>query len=909
MKKILLSTAAILTLSTSSAFAFSPEDDISNVTPYGICNVQQYASFTQGLAAMVLRDTSALEYVTNNEYWRNRNFENWINGPVTVELIAGCLETSPSNITNLVQSGATQGSTFEKETYMGFTYTLTQDTPHQMAGTYEYSVTGSDGTDVTAPTISLSAFSGPNDGVYTSQITLSEDSTDFDANDLTLTNATAVLSGTGSNYVATVTPLADGPFTLTVDAAKFTDSVGNQNTKGTLISAVRDNDGPVISAPQSAVTSTDTQTKTLDITNVGSATDSVDGSVDITYTVGTTAITGPYAFPLGVTTVAMNAIDSSGNSAKQVSFTVTVTDNGAPVITAPKNRTTDTDASKNTATLDVTTLGSATDSVDGKVAIIYKVGSTVLTGAYEFPIGDTKITMDAVDKNGNKAAQVSFTLTVEDTTAPTPPQTPKVVANQDGTLTISGVAEANTTLTVTFPDKTTDSVKSDATGLYSVTSKTAQPNGNISVTARDAAGNVSKAVLTTYTSADGIAPEQAVLLDMIVNPDSSITVIGQAEPGTTVEVVFPNGRIQSVKVKGNTAPNGAQILLLNILSDFKITSAPKQPSGMVDITVVDTSGNRSDVLSIAFNAIPTVDAIHSEIAGYMQARAGNIIAAQPDLIGLLSGNVAGAFNADVTKGLGNFEFSTNGKSNVWASVTGNWSETDGKDNSYYFGVVGAHTNVNPETLLGFMVQFDKLTQDNGTTTTKGSGFLMGPYFVAKMPNQPLYFEARLLKGTSDNTLSMEGVNKQDFTTHTTLVSGKVAGDLLYKTLTLTPSLSGTYLEDTQKAFTDTAGRTIEEQSITVKELALGLDASKPFILKDGEMVLTGGVSSIWSDTTGTGFASTLDSAYDGQRARLHVDSVYTGNNGISLSAGAYYDGIGAEDYDAFGLHVGLNKSF
>jgi hypothetical protein len=725
----------------------------------------------------------------------------------------------------------------------------------------------------------------------------------------------------GSTVLSGAYAFPVGVTTVTMDA---TDKAGNAATKASFTVTVSDVAAPTITAPANLALTTDASQSTalFNVTTLGSATDAVDGTLDITYTIDQTVITEAYAFPIGVTTVQMNAVDTANNAAVEVSFTVTVSDAGAPVITAPKNIILTTDAGVNTASVDVTQYGSATDTVDGPVPVIYTIGSTVLTGPYAFTVGVTTITMNAVDKKGNKAIETSFTITVKDVTAPLTPQAPKIVTNLNGTITVSGIAEAGSTITVTFPDGTTARVKADASGAYTLTSKTAQGNGNISVTAMDAAGNISNAVLSVYEAADDIAPEIAASVTMIINGNSSITISGQAESGGTVEIVFPDGTTKMAPVSGRTsglpagttastlsARGSASGVLAATAGSFSATSAPEQPSGMVEVTVIDAAGNRSEVLNLSFVGMPTVDAIHEEIAGYVQARAGNIINAQPDLIGLLSGTVAGAFNADVTRGLGTFELASNGKGNVWGSVTGNWSKTDGNDNNYYFGVVGTHTNISSDAILGVMVQFDKMTQENGTSKTSGNGYLVGPYFVAKMPNQPLYFEGRVLKGTSDNTVNIEGSTGQDFTTNTTLIMGKVAGELNYQSITLTPSLQGTYFKDTQEAFTDTAGRTISQQSITVKELALGLDASKEFALKDGDFVLTGGLTSIWSDTTGTGYAATLDSPYQGQRARLNIDGVYTSTNGITFTAGTYYDGLGTDNYQAWGLQAGVEKTF
>ncbi|WP_417271474.1 HYR domain-containing protein, partial [Celeribacter sp.] len=80
-------------------------------------------------------------------------------------------------------------------------------------------------------------------------------------------------------------------------------------------------------------------------------------------------------------------------------------DTTPPVITPPANQTVNTGAGSNTASLDVTSLGSVSDNVDSGLAITYKVGSTTLSGPYAFPIGVTTVTMDAVDSASNAATQ------------------------------------------------------------------------------------------------------------------------------------------------------------------------------------------------------------------------------------------------------------------------------------------------------------------------------------------------------------------------------------------------------------------------------------------------------------------------------------------------------------------------
>ncbi|MFQ6560198.1 Ig-like domain-containing protein, partial [Pseudomonas sp. Lb2C1-1] len=73
-----------------------------------------------------------------------------------------------------------------------------------------------------------------------------------------------------------------------------------------------------------------------------------------------------------------------------------------------------------------------------------------------------------------------------------------VVANADGSLVVSGSAEPNSTVTVTYPDGSTATVVAAADGSYSVTSPVNQPTGDVTANSSDAAGNVSPDTVVAY---------------------------------------------------------------------------------------------------------------------------------------------------------------------------------------------------------------------------------------------------------------------------------------------------------------------------------------------------------------------------------------------------------------------------
>ena len=242
-------------------------------------------------------------------------------------------------------------------------------------------------------------------------------------------------------------------------------------------------------------------------------------------------------------------------------------------------------------------------------------------------------------------------------------------------------------------------------------------------------------------------------------------------------------------------------------------------------------------------------------------------------------------------------------------MQGNWSDNGQHKNSYYFGAVGAHRFLSPNAITGLTLQYDRLKQQDVNTTTKGVGYLVGPYIIAKFPEQPLYFEGRYLFGKTDNSVSIDGGPPQNFKTDLSLLSFKIAGKLHYGDFALTPSLTATHLEDKQDAFIDNYGRSVAEQGISMTDVALGLDFAKTLDVSNGRLLLTGGIAGVWCDTDGSGFASTITPKFDGQRARIRLGATYSLDGGMALSVGVNYDGIGVDNYESFSISFGLNAEF
>ena len=305
----------------------------------------------------------------------------------------------------------------------------------------------------------------------------------------------------------------------------------------------------------------------------------------------------------------------------------------------------------------------------------------------------------------------------------------------------------------------------------------------------------------------------------------------------------------------------------------------------------------------------TVEETQEQIAGFMQTRSNHLISSQPGLIGLLAGGGRGGFNLDADSAKGTFSLSSGTQQPVWVQLNGSWSKSDGFDNSYYFGAVGAHTNLGPNTLVGVMLEFDSLSQNDGTATSNGTGYLVGPYLVSRAANQPLYVEARYLTGQTWNEVNVHGDVTDQFETRRTLASIKLAGQLTYGTTILTPSIGASYLSDTQAEYINSISLVIPEQRIEVTDVSIGLDFEQPIATDTGALTLTVGITGIWSKTSGTGYASTVVSNYDGGHARVDLGLSYQTPAGSRISGGVFVDGIGSSGFDSYGIDLNFGIEF
>ncbi|MCG8161726.1 BapA prefix-like domain-containing protein [Brenneria goodwinii] len=314
-----------------------------------------------------------------------------------------------------------------------------------------------------------------------------------------------------------------------------------------------------------------------------------DGNVLGSVTVGED---GSFSVPLSPVltngeAVTVTVTDAAGNVSAPV--TATAPDLTSPV--APADLQVAEDGTFVSGSAEAGSTVTITDTA-GNVLGSVTVGED---GSFNVPLSPAltngeAVTVTVTDAAGNVSAPVTATapdLSIPDTTAP---DAPVAAISEDG-LTVSGTAEPGSTVTVTLPDSTTLTTTADAFGVYSTELSSALTNGEaVTVTATDAAGNVSAPVTVTAQDTsipDTTAPDAPVA----AISEDGLTVSGTAEAGSLVTVTLPDNSTQTT----TAAANGTWSITLPeaLTAGEQLTATATDGAGNVSAPVTVTAPDTS----------------------------------------------------------------------------------------------------------------------------------------------------------------------------------------------------------------------------------------------------------------------------------------------------------------------------
>ncbi|WP_442777615.1 BapA/Bap/LapF family large adhesin [Acinetobacter baumannii] len=350
----------------------------------------------------------------------------------------------------------------------------------------------------------------------------------------------------GQTYTATVDSTA-GTWTVSVPGSELTaDADKTIDAKVTFTDAA----GNSSSVNDTHTYTVDTVAPNAPVLDPINATDPVSGqaepgsTVTVTYPDGTTATVvagtdGSWSVPnpgnlVDGDTVTATATDPAGNTSLPGTGTVSA-DITAPVVALDDVLTNDSTPALTgtvndpTATVVVNVDGvdyPAVNNGDGTWTLADNTLPTLADGPHT-------ITVTATDAAGNVGTDTAV-VTI-DTVAPNAP----VLDPINATDPVSGQAEPDSTVTVTYPDGTTATVVAGTDGSWSVPNPGNLVDGDtVTATATDPAGNTSLPGTGTV-SADITAP--VVALDDVLTNDSTPALTGTVNDPTATVVVNVDG--------------------------------------------------------------------------------------------------------------------------------------------------------------------------------------------------------------------------------------------------------------------------------------------------------------------------------------------------------------------------------
>ncbi|WP_122135114.1 Ig-like domain-containing protein [Staphylococcus warneri] len=417
------------------------------------------------------------------------------------------------------------------------------------------------------------------------------------------TQTAKVINSTGQ-VIGTSTVNSDGTFTVTIPksvAGQYTIAIDAPNYDNDETNTFNIVDNTIVPAP--LVDPVDDNDTTIGVHGTAGSTVTVKDSnnnVIGTVTLGANSTTGTLTLskPLAAGTQLTSTATKNGKTSA-VSPTVTVTDATAPdapvINPVTSDDTTVTGKAEPGSTVTVT-------FPDGTTA----TGKTDENGNYVIDIpanedlkGGETLPVTATDKDGNESQPT--TTVVTDTTAPSVPTINPVTSDD---TQITGKAEPNSTVTVTFPDGTTATGKTDENGNYVIdipSNEDLKGGETLPVTATDKDGNTSEPATTVVT--DTTAPTVPTI-NPVTSEDKTIT--GKAEPGSTVTVTFPDGTTAT----GTTDNNGNYVINIPTNEDLK-------GGETLPVTSTDKDGNTSEPASTVVTdttapSVPTVNPVTSD---------------------------------------------------------------------------------------------------------------------------------------------------------------------------------------------------------------------------------------------------------------------------------------------------------
>ncbi len=265
----------------------------------------------------------------------------------------------------------------------------------------------------------------------------------------------------------------------------------------------------------------------------------------------------------------------------------------------------------------------------------------------------------------------------------------------------------------------------------------------------------------------------------------------------------------------------------------------------------------------------------------------------------------GASGSTVGQQQGNAPF------DIWVEGYTTHFDEDNGGSSGNVGIMylGADYEVLPGLMVGALMQFDFADEKSGLlgSSAEGHGWMAGPYLSARLTDN-FFFYSRAAWGQSENSISPFGTYTDRVDGERWMARADLTGDWQWDRWRFSPTLGFAYFEEAIKSYTDSSGIRIDGQTYALGRMNFGPEIGYSIPLADGstlEPMLS--VQGIW-DFEGAN-AVTFNEIPGGTpefRAKVQAGVSLIAPWGYSIRGSGFVDGIGANDYKAYGGQIMIN---
>ncbi|MFS8180055.1 autotransporter outer membrane beta-barrel domain-containing protein [Pseudovibrio denitrificans] len=251
---------------------------------------------------------------------------------------------------------------------------------------------------------------------------------------------------------------------------------------------------------------------------------------------------------------------------------------------------------------------------------------------------------------------------------------------------------------------------------------------------------------------------------------------------------------------------------------------------------------------------------------------------------------------------------------VWIRLSGNRGKNGDASSNFWIGHVGGHVFLNPDLIVGGLLQLDWVSTSDSSIGQqgRGGGWMIGPYAAARFFDQRLYLDFNASWGQGSNDVGPIGTNEENnFDSYRWLVAGKLSGPIDYQNWRFTPEIGVSYFREEADGFFDSAGTHIAGQTAAQGEVLFGPYVRYTYRLDEETFLLPSlGITGRWN--FGVENPSSIASpVLESGDIRARVDGGLTGvfRRGVSLDVKGYYDGFGVANFYNYGGDLRLNVPF